>query len=160
MPSAARIAAYRFGLSIRLLKNIYLWKDILALHILEKLALDELLSGKVLPHIRSVTPNIHDAITRTERIIASLSGVWSGGNVTAERRYYLFFSIVGLSKVSMVCIIFFFFLVTCYLSENSRRQPAYELDIRIWIQILNVASYLDSRWIRLIRSSSESDPTH
>eukprot|EP00268_Persea_americana_P020358 TRINITY_DN20554_c0_g2_i1.p1 TRINITY_DN20554_c0_g2~~TRINITY_DN20554_c0_g2_i1.p1 ORF type:complete len:962 (-),score=250.21 TRINITY_DN20554_c0_g2_i1:159-3044(-) len=85
VPSAARIAAYRFGLSIRLLKNICLWKDILALHILEKLALDELLSGKVLPHIRSVTPNIHDAITRTERIIASLSGVWSGGNVTAER---------------------------------------------------------------------------
>lgn len=88
MPSAARIAAYRFGVSIRLLKNICLWKDIFALHILEKLALDELLNGKVLPHIRSIPPpNAHDAITRTERIIASLSGVWSGSNATVERRY-------------------------------------------------------------------------
>lgn len=87
MPNAARIAAYRFGMSIRLLKNICLWKDILALPILEQLALDELLTGKVLPHVRSVTPNIHDAVTRTERIVASLSGVWSGPSVTAERRY-------------------------------------------------------------------------
>lgn len=85
VPSAARIAAYRFGVSIRLLKNICLWKDILSLHVLEKLALDELLNRKVLPHIRSVLPNIHDAITRSERIIASLSGVWSGSSVTAER---------------------------------------------------------------------------
>ncbi|XP_077220232.1 GC-rich sequence DNA-binding factor-like protein [Tasmannia lanceolata] len=84
VPDAARIAAYRFGMSVRLLKNICLWKDILALSVLEQLALDELLSGKILPHIRSVTPNIHDAITRTERIIASVSGVWSGPNVTAE----------------------------------------------------------------------------
>ncbi|MCL7049368.1 hypothetical protein MKW94_029701 [Papaver nudicaule] len=86
IPAAARIAAYRFGMSVRLLKIICMWKDILAFPILEQLALDELLSGKVLPHVRSITPNIHDAITRTERIVASLNGVWSGSGVTTERR--------------------------------------------------------------------------
>ncbi|KAI3975093.1 hypothetical protein MKX01_031517 [Papaver californicum] len=89
VPDAARIAAYRFGMSVRLLKNICLWKDILAFPIIEQLALDELLSGKVLPHVRSITPNIHDAITRTERIVASLNGVWSGPGVTMERSYKL-----------------------------------------------------------------------
>lgn len=85
VPNAARVAAYRFGVSIRLLRNICLWKDILALPILEKLALDELLAGKVLPHVRSVIANIHDAVTRTERIVASLNGVWSGPGVMGER---------------------------------------------------------------------------
>ncbi|KAI3908238.1 hypothetical protein MKX01_027260 [Papaver californicum] len=89
VPDAARIAAYRFGMSIRLLKNICLWKDILAFPIIEQLALDELLGGKVLPHVHSITPNIHDAITRTERIVASLNGVWSGSSVTMERSYKL-----------------------------------------------------------------------
>ncbi|KAE9615412.1 putative GC-rich sequence DNA-binding factor [Lupinus albus] len=85
VPDAARVAAYRFGVSVRLLRNICLWKDIFAMPVLEKLALDELLCGKVLPHIRSISENVHDAITRTERIIASLSGVWAGPNVTGER---------------------------------------------------------------------------
>ncbi|KAF8397793.1 hypothetical protein HHK36_016716 [Tetracentron sinense] len=85
VPNAARVAAYRFGMSVRLLRNICLWKDILALPVLEQLALDELLNGKILPHVRSITPNIHDAFTRTERIIASLSGVWTGPSVTGER---------------------------------------------------------------------------
>ncbi|KAI3937418.1 hypothetical protein MKW92_004626 [Papaver armeniacum] len=89
VPDAARIAAYRFGVAVRLLKNICLWKDILDIQIIEQLALDELLGGKVLPHVRSVTPNIHDAITRTERIVASLNGVWSGSSVTMERSYKL-----------------------------------------------------------------------
>lgn len=73
-------------MSIRLLRNICLWKDILALPILEKLALDELLAGKVLPHVRSVIANIHDAVTRTERIVVSLNGVWAGPGVMGERR--------------------------------------------------------------------------
>ncbi|XP_019429936.1 PREDICTED: transcriptional repressor ILP1-like [Lupinus angustifolius] len=85
VPDAARVAAYRFGVSVRLLRNICLWKDIFAMPVLEKLALDELLCGKVLPHFRSISENVHDAITRTERIIASLSGVWAGPNVTGER---------------------------------------------------------------------------
>ncbi|KAF5737854.1 PAX3- and PAX7-binding protein 1 [Tripterygium wilfordii] len=85
VPSAARVAAYRFGMSVRLMKNICLWKDILALPVLEKLALDELLCGKVLPHVRSIAPNIHDAISRTERLVDSLSGVWSGPSVTGSR---------------------------------------------------------------------------
>ncbi|KAL5976516.1 hypothetical protein ACLOJK_020849 [Asimina triloba] len=85
VPDAARIAAYRFGMSIRLLKNICYWKDILALPVLEQLALDELLSGKILPHIRSVTSDLHDAITRTERVVESLSGVWSGPSVTGAK---------------------------------------------------------------------------
>ncbi|KAK8504521.1 hypothetical protein V6N13_093138 [Hibiscus sabdariffa] len=84
VPNAARVAAYRFGMSVRLMRNICLWKDILALPILEKLALDELLCGKILPHIRCITSDVHDAVTRTERIVASLSGVWSGTNVSLD----------------------------------------------------------------------------
>lgn len=82
VPSAARVAAYRFGVAIRLMRNICLWKEILALPVLEKLVLDELLSGKVLPHVWSIASDVHDAVTRTERIIAALSGVWGGQNVT------------------------------------------------------------------------------
>ena len=82
VPNAARVAAYRFGMSVRLMRNICLWKEILDLPVL-----DELLYGKVLPHVLSITANVHDAITRTERVIASLSGVWAGPNVTGERRY-------------------------------------------------------------------------
>ncbi|KAJ0983462.1 hypothetical protein J5N97_011717 [Dioscorea zingiberensis] len=84
VPGAAQLAAYQFGMSLRLLRNICLWKDVLALPILEKLALDDLLGKKLLPHVRSIMPNIHDAVTRTERIIASLSGVWSGSSVTTD----------------------------------------------------------------------------
>ena len=87
VPNAARVAAYRFGMSVRLMRNICLWKEILPLPVLEKLVLDELLYGKVLPHVRSITANVHDAIKRTERVIASLSGVWAGPNVTGERMY-------------------------------------------------------------------------
>ncbi|XP_027345882.1 transcriptional repressor ILP1 [Abrus precatorius] len=85
VPDAARVAAYRFGMSVRLLRNICLWKDIFSMSVLEKLALDELLCGKVLPHFRSISENVHDAITRTERIIASLSGVWAGPSVVGDR---------------------------------------------------------------------------
>ncbi|XP_050234808.1 transcriptional repressor ILP1 [Mercurialis annua] len=89
VPNAARIAAYRFGMSVRLMKNICLWKDMLSLPVLEKLALDELLCGKVLPHLQSIANNVHDAITRTERIIASLSGVWAGPSVITDRSHKL-----------------------------------------------------------------------
>ncbi|XP_009336625.1 transcriptional repressor ILP1 [Pyrus x bretschneideri] len=85
VPDAARLAAYRFGMSVRLMKNICLWKEILASPILEKLVIEELLCGKVLPHVRSIAANVHDAVTRTERIVASLSGVWAGSNVTGDR---------------------------------------------------------------------------
>lgn len=85
VPNAARVAAYRFGMSIRLMRNICSWKDILALPVLEKLVLDQLLSGQVLPHVENIASDVHDAITRTERIISSLSGVWAGPSVTGER---------------------------------------------------------------------------
>ncbi|GLJ48054.1 hypothetical protein SUGI_1014650 [Cryptomeria japonica] len=81
---ASRIAAYKFGMSVRLLKNIALWKDILAMPVLEQLALDELLCAKMLPHLRNIVQNIHDAVTRTERIIAALSGVWTGPSLSGE----------------------------------------------------------------------------
>jgi len=55
--------------------------------VLEKLALDELLFGKVLPHLRIISENVQDAITRTERVIASLSGVWTGQSVIGDRKY-------------------------------------------------------------------------
>ncbi|KAH9298722.1 hypothetical protein KI387_030404, partial [Taxus chinensis] len=81
---AARIAAYKFGMSVRLLKNIALWKDILAMPVLEQLALDEVLCGKMLPHLRNIVHNIHDAVTRTERVVAALSGVWTGASLSGE----------------------------------------------------------------------------
>ncbi|KAL0327040.1 UNVERIFIED_CONTAM: Transcriptional repressor ILP1 [Sesamum angustifolium] len=89
VPNAARVAAYRFGTSVRLMRNICLWDKILAMPILEKIALDELLCGKVLPHLHSIQSNVHDAIVRTERIIASLYGVWTGPSVSGDRRYYI-----------------------------------------------------------------------
>ena len=76
VPGAAQYAAYRFGVATRLLKNVCLWKDILAGHVVEKLALDELLKGKILPHMKSIVLDVHDAITRAERVAASLAGVW------------------------------------------------------------------------------------
>ncbi|KAJ6428582.1 hypothetical protein OIU84_020293 [Salix udensis] len=87
VPSAAQVAAYRFGMSVRLMRNICLWKDILALPVLEKLVLDELLCGKVLPHVRSIASNVHDAVTRTERIVASLSGAWAGPSATSDHSH-------------------------------------------------------------------------
>ncbi|KAG2533776.1 hypothetical protein PVAP13_9NG013700 [Panicum virgatum] len=60
VPGAAQYAAYRFGVATRLLKNVCLWKDILAGHVVEKLALDELLKGKILPHMKSIILDVHD----------------------------------------------------------------------------------------------------
>ncbi|CAN0877529.1 Transcriptional repressor ILP1 [Linum grandiflorum] len=85
VPSAAPVAAYRFGVSVRLIRNICLWKDVLALPILEELALDKLLRKKVLPHVQSISSDVHDAVARTERIVASLTGVWAGPDVTGDR---------------------------------------------------------------------------
>ncbi|KAJ7515184.1 hypothetical protein O6H91_22G004000 [Diphasiastrum complanatum] len=79
---AARLSAQRFGSSVRLLRNVALWKDILALPVLEQLALEELLLGKILPQLRIILPSLHDAVTRTERVVAALSGVWVGSNFT------------------------------------------------------------------------------
>ncbi|ESW32937.1 hypothetical protein PHAVU_001G030200 [Phaseolus vulgaris] len=89
VPDAARVAAYRFGVSVRLLRNICLWKDVFSTSVLEKLALDELLFGKVLPHLRIISENVQDAITRTERVIASLSGVWAGPSVIGDKKHKL-----------------------------------------------------------------------
>ncbi|XP_073139056.1 transcriptional repressor ILP1 [Henckelia pumila] len=83
--NAARVAAYRFGAAVRLLRNICLWNKILSMHVLEKIALDELLCGKILPHLNIIHSNIHDAIFRTERVIASMNGVWAGPSVTGDR---------------------------------------------------------------------------
>ncbi|GMH10905.1 hypothetical protein Nepgr_012746 [Nepenthes gracilis] len=89
VPIAARFAAYRFGVAVRLMRNICLWKDILALPVLENLALDQLLAGKILPHVRTLKSDVHDAIARTERVIDSLSGVWAGPSVTGTRSHKL-----------------------------------------------------------------------
>ncbi|XP_047954357.1 transcriptional repressor ILP1-like [Salvia hispanica] len=85
VPGAARVAAYRFGTSVRLLRNISLWSKVLAISVVEKIALDELLCGKILPHLRSIQTNVHEAIIRTERVIASLNDVWTGSSVTEDR---------------------------------------------------------------------------
>ncbi|KAL4572564.1 hypothetical protein LXL04_019344 [Taraxacum kok-saghyz] len=86
VPNAGRFAAYRFGMCVKLMKNICLWNNVLSGSIMEKIALDELLSGKILPHLRSIQSNIHDAITRAERVVASMSGVWTGPGVTRSPR--------------------------------------------------------------------------
>ncbi|KAL1568479.1 transcriptional repressor ILP1-like [Salvia divinorum] len=57
VPDAARVAAYRFGTSVRLLRNISLWSK----------------------------TNVHEAIIRTERVIASLNDVWTGSSVTEDQ---------------------------------------------------------------------------
>ncbi|CAD5331205.1 unnamed protein product [Arabidopsis thaliana] len=91
VPNAPQVAAYRFGTSVRLMRNICMWKDVMELPVLEKLALSDLLFGKVLPHVRSIASesNIHDAVTKTERIVASLSGVWTGPSVTRTHSHLL-----------------------------------------------------------------------
>lgn len=86
VPDSAQVAAFRFGVSVRQLRNICLWKNILSFPVLEEIAIDMLLIEKVLPHLYSVMPNIHDAVTRTERVVASLSGVWSGPKVEDRRK--------------------------------------------------------------------------
>ncbi|XP_073055086.1 transcriptional repressor ILP1-like [Primulina eburnea] len=83
--NAARVAAYRFGTAVRLMRNLCLWNKILSMHVLEKIALDELLCGKILPHLHVIHSNIHDAIFRTERVIASMNGVWTGPSVAGDR---------------------------------------------------------------------------
>ncbi|KAK4483587.1 hypothetical protein RD792_010786 [Penstemon davidsonii] len=85
VPNAAQVSAYRFGTCVRLMRNICLWSEILSMPVLEKIALDDLLCSKILPHLHSIHSNIHDAITRTERVIASLNGVWSGPSVIGDR---------------------------------------------------------------------------
>jgi len=66
-----------------------MWKDVMELPVLEKLALSDLLFGKVLPHVRSIASesNIHDAVTKTERIVASLSGIWTGPTPSVTRTH-------------------------------------------------------------------------
>ncbi|XP_073050023.1 transcriptional repressor ILP1-like [Primulina eburnea] len=85
VPNAARVAAYRFGTALRLMRNMCLWNKILSVHVLEKIALDELLCGKILPHLHIIHSNIHDAIFRSERVISSMNGVWAGPSVTGDR---------------------------------------------------------------------------
>ncbi|XP_075082868.1 transcriptional repressor ILP1 isoform X3 [Nicotiana tabacum] len=79
VPDAARVAAYRFGMSLRLMSNICLFHNggILAMAVIEELALDKLLCGKILPYLRGIQANIHDAIMRTEKVV-SLTGIFAG----------------------------------------------------------------------------------
>ncbi|KAJ3678738.1 hypothetical protein LUZ60_002541 [Juncus effusus] len=78
VPGAGELCAYRFGMSVRLLRNICLWKDILAGPVIEKIAMDELLRGKILRHVKSMGLDLHDAVSRLERVVDSISGLASG----------------------------------------------------------------------------------
>lgn len=102
VPDAARVAAYRFGTAVRLLRNICLWNNILAFPVLEKIALNELLCGKILPHLHSIQGNVHEAMIRTERVVASLYDVWTGPSVTGDHRYILA-SLYFISSLSLFC---------------------------------------------------------
>ncbi|GJN22624.1 hypothetical protein PR202_gb10208 [Eleusine coracana subsp. coracana] len=77
VPGAAQYAAYRFGVATRLLRNVCLWKGTLADSVVEKLAFEELLRRKLLPHMKSIILDVHDATVRAERIVASLPEVSS-----------------------------------------------------------------------------------
>lgn len=87
VPNAAKVSAYRFGTAVRLLRNICLWNKILSMPVLEKIALDELLYGKILPHLHSIQSNVHEAVLRAKRVVASLKDVWTGRSVTRDSRY-------------------------------------------------------------------------
>eukprot|EP00271_Cylindrocystis_brebissonii_P003635 TRINITY_DN1480_c0_g3_i1.p1 TRINITY_DN1480_c0_g3~~TRINITY_DN1480_c0_g3_i1.p1 ORF type:complete len:1007 (+),score=265.88 TRINITY_DN1480_c0_g3_i1:257-3277(+) len=78
VPSAGRIAAQRFGTAIRLLRNLAMWRDVLAQPLLEQLALDDLVAQRFLPHLRAVLPTPHDAVGRAERLLAALGPAWIG----------------------------------------------------------------------------------
>lgn len=80
VPQAARLAAQKFGTAVRLLTNIGMWKDVLALPVLEELALDNLLSSKMVPHLRTLKDSLHDAVTRTERVMAALDRSFLGSS--------------------------------------------------------------------------------
>lgn len=80
VPQAARLSAQKFGKALRLLRNIGMWKDVLAMPLLEELALDNLLNSKILPHLRTLRDTLHDAVTRTERVMAALDGTWLGSS--------------------------------------------------------------------------------
>lgn len=82
VPGAIRFVNRQFGVAVRLLRNLGFWKDVLALPQLEKLALDQLLSGKMLVYLRAGVTTEHDAITRIERIVTALTGVWVGPSFT------------------------------------------------------------------------------
>ncbi|KAF7154000.1 hypothetical protein RHSIM_Rhsim01G0212500 [Rhododendron simsii] len=72
------VVSYRFGRSVCLMRNICMWNKIIALPVLERLVLGDLLSGKVLLHLRSIQSNVHDAVTRTERPeIAATGGLFA-----------------------------------------------------------------------------------
>lgn len=107
MPDAARVAAYRFGTAIRLLRNICLWHKILAVPVLEKIALNELLCGKILPHLHSIQTNVHEAIIRAERVVASLYDVWTGPSVTGDHRYVHGKFLIGWVLITLLVFIFF-----------------------------------------------------
>jgi GC-rich sequence DNA-binding factor len=77
VPGAAQYTAYRFGVATRLLRNVCLWKDTLADSVVVKLALEELLRGKLLPHMKSIILDVHDSTLRAERMVASLFQVSS-----------------------------------------------------------------------------------
>lgn len=84
VPGAGQFSAYRFGMSVRLLRSVCLWKDLLAGPALEKLAIAELLRAKILPHIKSSGLDVHDAVIRLERVVDSLSGFISGAGVRGD----------------------------------------------------------------------------
>ncbi|KAH7280692.1 hypothetical protein KP509_36G009600 [Ceratopteris richardii] len=84
VPQAAPIAAYKFGTAVRLLKNIVCWKDVLAMPLLERLALEDLLCAKMIPHLRSLLHSPYDAISRTERVVKVLASVWVSSSVASR----------------------------------------------------------------------------
>ncbi|EPS73029.1 hypothetical protein M569_01727 [Genlisea aurea] len=136
VPNAARVAAYRYGAALRLMRNICMWKDILAMPVLEKIALDQLLSAKILPHLRSMQSNVHDAIYRSERLVTSLSDVWSGPTVTGDK-----------SRKPLESFVDYLLSVGRRLSGGPENETGYKLARRLKKMLVDLNEYDEARAI-------------
>ncbi|GJP43696.1 hypothetical protein CLOM_g3129 [Closterium sp. NIES-68] len=78
-PFAARFAAQRFGQALRLIHNMGRLREVVSQPLLDRLVLGSLLPNQLLPHLRALTPSLHDAVPRTERLVCVLcDGKWVG----------------------------------------------------------------------------------
>lgn len=84
VPSSGFICAHRFGAALRLLRNIGMWgvgeEAVLTRERVDRLALDSLMTFRILPHLNTLLSTPHDAVGRVERLVGALrDGGWCGG---------------------------------------------------------------------------------
>lgn len=84
VPSARRLASQRFGAALRLVRCIATWHEVVARPVLDRLAIEELVDSQLLPHLRTLVPTVHDAVSRTEQLLAALKTLWIGPSATSQ----------------------------------------------------------------------------